>query len=98
MSSHGSFRASASATPLLPEAVGPKTARTSPSKGLGGGKGFLRALERRRGRARDPHGDQLTGICGTREIGHCVPPRAAAQESRIRAARALDEQFLDTTD
>src|ERR687885_579390 len=58
----------------------------------------LGAAERGRGRALDPDVDELPRLRVTGEVHGRVPPRPPAQDRRVGAARALDEDLLDAAD
>src|SRR5437868_1329148 len=85
----------ASATALLPLAVGPKIPRTAGSGGCGDELG---TAERRRCGRTDLDRDNVAGGRRAGEVHRRVPPCSTAQDARIRAAGALDENVLDAPD
>src|SRR2546421_9712917 len=93
--SAGISAAIASATAVLPDAVGPKTASTS---GSGGDERLLRPAERRRRRGSDQHRDEVSAYGVALEVHGRVATGASAQERRVGPARPLHQHFLLTPD
>src|SRR5262245_23505129 len=93
--SAGISAAIASATALLPDAVGPNRASTS---GSGGDERLLRSAKRRRRGAGDQHSHELAGCGDALEVDGRVAARPAAEERWIRTAGPLDEHFLAAAD
>src|SRR5262249_48600468 len=86
-------RATASATALLPLAVGPKSPRTAGSDCC---SDELGTAERRRGGAADLDGDERPGARSPGEVHGRVPARAAAAARGSGAARPLAQPFPPT--
>src|SRR5438552_11232501 len=86
-----------------PSSVGsPPSSRTlrqpSQTRSLGCSCGKVGPAQRRRGRACDRDRNELAGSGVAAEVDGRVSARPAAQELRLRAARAFDEHLLDHPD
>src|ERR1700749_4036625 len=96
ITSAGISSATAAAMSDFPLAVGPNRPMTSTASGRS--ERELRAGEGRRGRTRYRDRDKLAGSGRTAEVDRRIPPRAAAQQLRLGAARTLDQHLFDHPD